>query len=258
MWNFAQGSVAGTSHVRAGTVCQDRVGCRLLTGSNNVADALLIACVADGAGSARFSAEAAELATTEFIHAVEQRIHDGDDLSVDLIQFGFEAARQSIITRAAERNEPLREFATTLLSMVAGPKSTVIGQIGDGVILYRSQPGEWECPFWPQRGEYANMTRFITDEDYPDHLQVLAVEQQFSDIMLTSDGLQSLALHYASRSVHQPFCDGLFRSFPTVPEPGELKLVSEQICQFLASPRVTDRTDDDLSLVMASRCAAEP
>src|SRR5947207_12025637 len=44
--------------------------------------------------------------------------------------------------------------------------------ICDGVIVVSQDGGEWGWVFWPQRGEYANTTRFLTDEDAVARLEV--------------------------------------------------------------------------------------
>ncbi|HEV7874279.1 MAG TPA: protein phosphatase 2C domain-containing protein, partial [Enterovirga sp.] len=46
MWRFATARATGTSHLRAGLPCQDRLACTVLN------DGTLVAAVADGAGSA--------------------------------------------------------------------------------------------------------------------------------------------------------------------------------------------------------------
>ncbi|MGQ4806971.1 hypothetical protein NKDENANG_00309 [Candidatus Entotheonellaceae bacterium PAL068K] len=109
-----------------------------------------------------------------------------------------------------------------------------------------------------------------------ERLQVEAFSGKVTDVALMTDGLESLALHYASRSVHEPFFHGMFRplfdlegsSWPTgyggvrrhvlfrplfdLEEIGEIKRLSALLERFLSSERVRARTDDDVSLILAT------
>jgi len=49
-------------------------------------------------------------------------------------------------------------------------------QIGDGVIVVSDGGDGWSWLFWPPPGEYVNTTRFLTDED---SMQVLEVRPVF-------------------------------------------------------------------------------
>ncbi|MGL4552961.1 MAG: PP2C family serine/threonine-protein phosphatase, partial [Gemmataceae bacterium] len=63
------------------------------------------------------------------------------------------------------------------------------------------------------------------------------------------DGLQGLALHYATRTAHGPFFAPLFRALRGA-DPEEL---GDPMRAFLESPRVNGRTDDDKTLILAAR-----
>jgi hypothetical protein len=106
--------------------------------------------------------------------------------------------------------------------------------------------------FWPERGEYANTTRFLTDGDAPDHIRVAALPGTPTDIAIMTDGLQSLALDYASESVHEPFFRGMFQPLQGSSGSGELPALSASLGQFLSSDRVRSRADDDVSLILAT------
>jgi hypothetical protein len=113
--------------------------------------------------------------------------------------------------------------------------------------------------FWPQRGEYANTTRFLTDVDALTWVQAEAFAGPVADIALLTDGLEPLALHYASKSVHQPFFAGMFQPLIAVHDDGEIKQLSAALAKFLTSERVRSRTDDDVSVLLAScRRAQQP
>jgi hypothetical protein len=116
----------------------------------------------------------------------------------------------------------------------------------------------WSWVFWPQRGEYANTTFFLTDDDAIERFQVEALPGAISDIALMSDGLEPLALYYASKTVHEPFFNGMFR--PLLQSDGikEISHLSESLQQFLSSDQVGSRTDDDVSIILATRRNQDP
>ena len=67
--------------------------------------------------------------------------------------------------------------------------------------------------------------------------------------MLT-DGLQPLALNYAAKAAHAPFFVPMFRPLRVAPS-GATVLAA--LRNFLDSPRVNERTDDDKTLILATR-----
>jgi hypothetical protein len=73
-----------------------------------------------------------------------------------------------------------------------------------------------------------------------------------------TDGLQPLALHYASQSVHEPFFHGMFQPLHGSPGSAEVPALSASLEEFLSSERVRMRTDDDVSLILATRRSPAP
>jgi hypothetical protein len=150
---------------------------------------------------------------------------------------------------ACLRGLDLGDFASTLLTAIVGREATVFSQIGDGAIVFNDGSG-YQTAVWPQSGEYVNTTYFLTGADWTERLGFRSVSGVVEELALLTDGLQPLALHYASRSVHAPFFDPMLAALRQAPCPegleGPLRL-------FLASPSVNDRTDDDKTLMLATR-----
>src|SRR5207253_127084 len=104
--------------------------------------------------------------------------------------------------------------------------------------------------FWPQSGEYANTTFFLTGQDFEERLAFCVLAQKVEELALFTDGLQPLALHYASRSVHAPFFDPMFKRLHSAPDVTSLE---GPLQEFLRSKAVNERTDDDKTLILATR-----
>jgi hypothetical protein len=68
-----------------------------------------------------------------------------------------------------------------------------------------------------------------------------------------SDGLERLTLNLGSRSVHRPFFAAIFAPLLAAGGTGEIPDLSAALEEFLRSDSVAARTDDDLSLLIATR-----
>ena len=96
------------------------------------------------------------------------------------------------------------------------------------------------------------MTVFATDPCAAEYLEHEIAKRTFDELALFTDGLQRLALHFASQTVHNPFFRPMFAPLRSAPA-GYLAATSTALGSFLGSPSVNDRTDDDKTLVLATR-----
>ena len=247
------GQATGSAHEKLRIPCQDRLAC--IASNEHVS---FIAAVADGAGSASLAHIGAQIAveviTASSLLAVRAGRQDLDRMLRD----GASLARTRIFEEAAARGVAGRELACTLLAVVATPAGGAALQIGDGVIVVRDLGEAWRWLFWPQKGEYANSTFFLTDDTALDEAKVTPLPHDIQDIALLSDGLESLALHYATRTAYAPFFHGAFANVYSSQEQGELVGTSAALANFLRSPAIRARTDDDVSLVLATRRTVGP
>jgi hypothetical protein len=246
MWRIAAARATGTSHLKAGLPCQDRLACRVL-GSRT-----LVAAIADGAGSAPLAERGAAIAVETVVQYLSRALDKGRSDYGTMLREAAAGARESVLAEAQKNGSEPRDLASTLLVTVAGPSGGAALQIGDGMIVVSDGGGGWCWVFWPQHGEYANTTHFLTDEDAAARLQVEPFSGKVTDIALMTDGLEPLALHYASRSVYEPFFDGMFRPLFDADGTNEISHLSASLERFLSSERVGSRTDDDVSLILAT------
>jgi hypothetical protein len=250
MWKLVFCSVQGTSHERAGQPCQDYCAGQIIASA--CGDVLIAAC-ADGAGSAELSDVGAKLAVEAFLKNATGELSKGDagasapDRSVIL---GWMAdIRRQIEAEATARQATPRQMACTLLAAMVGPTWSVFTQIGDGVIVFDAPEG-FQFAFWPESGEYINTTRFLTDADYEAHVGIDHLERCVCDVAMLTDGLQMLALSYAEGRVHNKFFGPMLDALRNAPAD---QSVQSGLVAFLGSKRVNERTDDDKSLVLATR-----
>lgn len=259
-WRHAHASVMGSSHHRSGAPCQDASTCALVRRPD---EAFLVAAVADGAGSARHSQVGARLACHLLIEELEGFLAGGDGPEALEPAFvrGLLGRLRLRVARSARRLAVRpRELACTLLGAVVGPRSAAFLQVGDGAIVFapRGGPREaFEVAFPPQRGEYANETVFATDPRAEAALAFRVLEQPVEELALFSDGLQNLVLDARSGAAHGRFFEPMFTAVRHA-RPGHSPGLAGALARFLASANVRRRTDDDTSLVLASRRVPEP
>ncbi len=252
MWKYLNESIEGTSHRASGIACQDSSfvsPCRV-----EGEDILILVC-ADGAGSAAQSQIGSKLACEVVVREVLAFFGSGKtpaQIEKDLPLEWAHQVRHAIDEEAKRRSTSPRELACTLLFAVLGKTTAVFGQIGDGAIVI-ARAGGMRAVFWPQSGEYHNTTYFITDEQYEQRFQVEVVQQSVDEIAIFTDGLEMLALEYSGRTVHEPFFSPMFASLRVAVDSHDLIIPMRQ---FLASKAVNDRTDDDKTLILASRVAS--
>jgi len=248
LWRYAAGQATGSAHEKLAKPCQDRFACVTVD-----AHSTLIAVVADGAGTAEHAHIGAEIAVSTVSSIAQLAARAGRRDFTEVLREGATLARQRLIEAAADRQLQPRDLACTLLAVIVAPMGGAALQIGDGVIVVADQPLSWRWVIWPQKGEYANTTFFLSDEQSLARAEVQVLSDDVLDVALMSDGLEQLAVHFASRKAHDPFFRSVLAPLHAEPGDGESARLSQGLATLLSSPPVRQRTDDDASLVIATR-----
>ena len=253
-WRYVAASVIGTSHEKAGSTCQDANDCQILVLPNG--QNILVAAIADGAGSALCGGEGAAKTCQALVDFISEHVNSGkavEEITIDTVKSWVNRIQELLDSEARAASRDRRDFGCTLLGLIVGDSCAACLQIGDGVIvLADSEEYVYGHVFWPDRGEYANTTHFVTQDDAIEHLRFESVKRQVVEAALLTDGLQSIALNYQQQIAHDPFFKGLFAPLRSVDE-GRSAELSQSLAAFLSSPRVNEKTDDDKTLVLASR-----
>lgn len=253
-WRIASASAIGTSHVAAGTPCQDKAVQQLVETSEGP---VLVAVVCDGAGSSVYAETGAALAASSFVQQICSYFESGRDLAA--IDRGtacrwIENVAGALVTQAAETNHRVRDYACTLLAAIVGPDAAAFIQIGDGAIVVSHGPEDgWTYVFWPQHGEFANTTNFVISPGIEQLVDFDLALRRIEDLAIFSDGIENLVLHKASKSVHEPFFTKIFSPLRTTISDGLDERLSEALESYLSSPQICERTDDDKTLILATR-----
>jgi serine/threonine protein phosphatase PrpC len=212
-WKIVSASVCGLSHQEADLPCQDYhlVESRSLDGTVD-GQKYLLACVSDGAGSAKHSEIGSKLSCQAFSRIVREnefRFFDDDhlldtDLFASWARSWCRSMRAELAAEAQALDVPVRALACTFLAAIIFDNFACFLQIGDGDIVLGDQSG-YSHVFWPQSGEYANTTNFITSDNWHVSLETAYIKKNFQSLAMLSDGLERLALSFSDEAVHSPF-----------------------------------------------------
>ncbi len=248
-WKVLAEKDVGVSHTRQNLPCQDYFEVQVLRSSHG--EYLSVVC-SDGAGSAKLSEHGSRFVCEWMQELIQSGVQSGKSLE-DLQQTEFPSWVESVHKRieklAIDGGYRSRDFSCTLIVAVLGESESLFAQIGDGAIV-RWDGETYETVFWPDNGEYANVTTFVTSKDYLDHLYCKCLPIRTDEIAVLTDGLQSIALKYSDRTAHDPFFAPMFNALRGKSTAGELQ---EDFKKFLSSPSVNARTDDDKTLILATR-----
>ncbi len=248
-WSVLAVAVRGAGHEKTGQPCQDAVAWRLTQ------DGVLLGAVADGAGSARLGEVGADIAARTALDHLEGAPDlpawaQDEAAARARLRSAFLAARAALQAEADRRRTRPGELATTLLVCAAAAERLWAAQVGDGAVVFAGADGIWRTLTRPAAGEYLNETVFLTSDAALDRLQAETGPGTVRELALFSDGLQMLALKMPEAVPHAPFFRALFEWFGRA---GETPDARQQLEAWLRSPRVTERTEDDLTLLLARR-----
>jgi serine/threonine protein phosphatase PrpC len=245
-------SVRGQSHFQSGTPCQDAHGWVQFD------DTIVLAC-ADGAGSAARAEEGSSLAVESALTFLTRSVlwrrwaesrDRGLSNYADILRETFAHARRTLHDYAKASDIPLEQLATTLLVAMVGPDFTAAGQVGDGAIVSaRGEETEIVGLTKPYQGMFVNEAVFITQETYEEHLQISVGDSPASHVALFTDGVEPVAVKYATGEPSTNLFRGLFEFIDNTPsEALRLRALND----LLSGDRLAERSDDDKTLLLAS------
>lgn len=251
-WRVAHASAIGAAHINQNTECQDRFACEIVETKNGE---VLIAVVADGAGSTTDGQIGAQIACQFFIEVVTDFLNSQDasisSLNLEFGRFWISYFQKKIADVAEKKAKTMRDFASTLVGAVIGKNQAAFFQIGDGGAVF-STSGEvksYRFAITPEESEYVNITEFLTDETAIESLRFELIEERIEDLILFSDGIFPIAVDYQTGQPHEPFLMPMIAPLRN----GNGDNLNEKLESFLVSPKINEKTDDDKTIILASR-----
>jgi hypothetical protein len=164
----------------------------------------------------------------------------------------FKFAGAPVESKASALGTAARELACTLLVAIARPDFIAAAQVGDGAVVGANGDGDLFPLTTPTSAEYLNETTFLTSPNALEALQIRTWRGPLAHWAMLTDGLQMLALKMPEGAPHRPFFAPLFKFLADQPDPAQAKTLLDD---FLRSGRVRQRSDDDMTLILATRSA---
>ncbi len=243
-WRLLSASVTGRAHLARGTGNQDALA------AATSRDGSLLLAVADGAGSAVHSATGARVAVETAIASLA-----ASDLGKPeaALRLALEKAARALAGLARRNGGLTRDYACTLLLSVTTKEAVCALQLGDGAIISRAD-GKVARLTRPWRSKFAGETVFVTSPGALEQASIARLDPAAVDgIALLTDGLEPVATDLTSGAPFEPFFMPLFGFTAAAGGSADQLRRSRQLTELLGSERVSSRTHDDTTLLLAAR-----
>ncbi len=246
-WSFVKASATGLSHSRRSEPCEDAAHVAILGENNN----WFLGVVCDGAGSARFGKLGANYTARKIRQCAKQYFSSNSCMpsTNDFLEW-IDEVRDGISLAASKKGHRLRDYATTMVLVVAEQNLIHICHIGDGgVVVCKNEPNEWVTVSSPAAGLYASETFFITDSDKV-QARFSVFEGNYETICLFSDGVEKVALDSSDHTPARKFFEPIARPVKAIDGKGAQASLSGKLAEFLGGARINEYSDDDKSLII--------
>ena len=242
LFRIAGATTIGTSHVKNGKPCQDKIYSKK---SNHVAAIAL----ADGAGSCSKSDLGAEICTRYIVDFLCNNFDKTYLLSEQEISEKINKnVKKPLEEMANELNVSSKELSSTLLFVAVKGNKYIAGHIGDGLIGKFDENGS-QVLSTPENGEYANQTFFITMPEADKYLRIYKdnLNSTLGFILMSDGSYESLfdTQNNILASANLTFFSWL------VDKQNTIEALNKSIEVNLAS-KFTKRTTDDCSVILLS------
>ena len=157
--------------------------------------------VADGVGSALYALDGAQISSSETIEQIssvgEAIFEYSDDRLKELI---LDHLYDKLGALAAERDCPLKEFASTLMFFITNGEQYIAANLGDGLVGSLSASGDAEVLHEPEKGRFVNQSYFVTSSSAYDHLRICRGRYDASRVyFLMTDGSVECLYNYTTK-----------------------------------------------------------
>lgn len=247
MWKYVSYIKKGISHQAEGIDCQDSV-------TIHEDENCIVAALADGLGSLKYSALASRTATStvcQWLSSVKQEelILDTKEQE-DRFRVEFTAALQDTVLKVAQENSVKSKMLDCTLAFAFVSKVgnfALAGLIGDSAVCIIAEDDSFVIS---DSGSFSNGTRAVLDKDAGEHMLLRKFKidrDKVVGFILTSDGLDNEIYIKGSTHVNQVAGD-YFNTLLEQDPHQEIDLIISDLTSCEDTP-----FDDDISLAIISR-----
>lgn len=251
-WHLISAKDIGTSHKESQTPCQDAFSCGL-----DATSQVLLLAIADGAGSCRNSDIGANFMCKRSIELINALIADhGTNKLAERIE--RDVIQQSIYdlqAYAESEKIPFSQLSSTFAFVAIHPEFMFAAQIGDSRLAIQRELCLGETvigDLFSMTYEYANESDFTTDAEVFCQSCIIPNPQTIIGITAFTDGLDPIVVQGGTS--FPGFFQPIFDRVRNCHSQEALQAMDLHLVDFLSSSQVNSRTDDDKTLLIASRC----
>jgi len=244
-------SITGSSHEGKGTKCQDANKFREL------ANGMVIAAVADGVGSCKYSDAASKIAVDVSTSFCEEKLKAGSGSNefVKLIEEAFSRAELAIENQSLRDNQPLPEYDTTLDLVIYDGKQISYGHCGDGGIIGLTVKGDYLKVTDPQKKEGIYVVPLRNGSKNKNNTWVFGyVQDELASVLLATDGVYDTFFPYLLKGqpveVYVPLVRYFMDNNGIRVSRSNIKKISAEREAFINSKACESITDDKTLLVL--------
>ncbi|WDU61416.1 PP2C family serine/threonine-protein phosphatase [Pseudomonas poae] len=203
--------IAGSSHAKTQTPCQDFVAARRVKGITCIA-------LADGAGSRSRSEEGAKVVVNTMLAYICRHFETlwkmAENNPVTAAEEVISRCMKALQLKAVELECNADDLASTLLFVAHSHGRYLAAHLGDGLIAMVDSEGQAHVLSLPDNGEFTNTTVFVTDPRAVPRLRIYCgLTQDHAGFMIMSDGA----------------AESLYQKVTTTPAPAIKKLLEWNI-----------------------------
>lgn len=253
-WSAAAASVIGRQHELAEGRCEDAWA--IARHNLGPERRVLALCLCDGAGSATNGWAGAHITSRYFATWLGANYADLARCPSRAASRASAILRRMLRRAARAKRTSIKSFACTLAALVVADDDRWMAfHIGDGAIVGRVD-GAWIPLSIPSKGEFANVTYFVTDDDAPDSMRVRwagdsANSGQPTAFALFTDGVEGSLINRQTGEV-APALDYVSDWLRVHSEDEVSAALARQLEEVFRG-----RTGDDCSLAVLSRLSVE-
>jgi serine/threonine protein phosphatase PrpC len=238
-------SQTGTSHIKAGTVCQDAHA--VMTND----DGIMIAAVADGLGSEQHSDMASALAVkTAAAYCAEKLVKSSlSEDAVCIIREAFEHAKDAIEAEALSLEYEFDQCDTTLSLAVYADGDIYYGHSGDSGIITLGSDGKYVRLTKQQRDDEGRVFPLFAEDKW----EFGKAEGKAASVLLATDGMLDAFSPVYIRDTDQDLYIQLLMYFMDKDKLRIDELGAESVCESrntYVESIAGDKVDDDKTVVV--------
>lgn len=245
-------NMPGPYHIKKGIPCQDAYCIR------ETSTGVVIAAVADGLGSEKYSDKGAKIASNFVVTYCLENYRDEmtDEEIVALLRRAYAKAYAQVQTIANRDGNEVDQYDCTLCTVIYDGRNVFYGQSGDSGLIVGSNDGAYYPITEQQRDEDGNVYPLCFGPEYWDFGRV---EGNVVSVMLMTDGVWEQAcppiMKYEQQPINVGFVEMFMNNYGL--STSEVKCLEREANRYM---RVfpPERLDDDKTIVVLINSDARP